>query len=455
VDRDADQLAHEVSTQRLCIVGGGWAGIAAAVEATRRGCAVTLVEMAPQLGGRARCVEIDGLPLDNGQHILIGAYSETLRLMRLVGVDVDAALDRRPLELVYPDGGGLVLPPGSPILAFVRGVLRAPGWAWSDRLQLLGRAAHWAAMRFRCDERLTVAEFTATLSQRLRDELIDPLCVAALNTPAVQASAAVFLRILRDALFSGPGSADLLLPRRSLSLLLPLPAHEWLAAHGTDLRLATRIRGLERDGVSWRVDGEHFNAVVLACSAKEAARLSRIVAPRWSAQADAFEYEPIVTVYLRSPGSRLPRPMTALRSGPDAPAQFLFDHGQLGGSSGLFAAVASGARAWVDRGADETADAVRRQLLGCLASAWQTPPTVLRTLTERRATFLCTPALQRPSPTIAPGLTAAGDFVDGPYPATLEGAVRSGLSAVAGLEYRHTDSLFAMQKDPKTPTIAS
>jgi len=434
---------HDAS-RRLCVVGGGWAGIAAAIHAVQRGDAVTLVEMAPQLGGRARCVEFDGLALDNGQHILIGAYGETLHLMRMVGVDIDAALERRPLELVYPDGSGLQLPPGRPLPALLRGVLGAPGWRWPERLHLIGHATRWAAARFRCNDTLTVAELTAELPARLRDDLIEPLCVAALNTPPQQASAAVFLRVLRDALLGGPGSADLLLPRRPLSALLPQPAQAWLDAAGADVRLGTRVLGVERDGDFWSVDGVRFDRVVLACSAKEAARLCRSIAPAWAQEADAFDYEPIVTVYLQSPGTTLSRPMTALHSGPDAPAQFVFDHGRLGGTPGLFAAVASSARVWADRGSAATAEAASRQLTTAFpAGTWATQPRALRTLIERRATFLCRPALRRPGTAVAPGLTAAGDYIEGPYPATLEGAVRSGLAAV---EYRYTDRGFAMQK---------
>jgi squalene-associated FAD-dependent desaturase len=420
--------------RRLCVVGGGWAGIAAAVQGVRQGDHVTLLEMAAQLGGRARRVTVDGLGLDNGQHILIGAYTETLHLMRGVGVDVDDVLERRPLELLYPDGGGLVLPAGAPMPSFVRGVLSARGWTWHERLALLRASAGWAAGRFRCAAHLTVSDLTRSLPARMRLDVIDPLCVAALNTPSQLASASVFLRVLRDALFSGPGSADLLLPRRSLSALLPDRGLEWLSNAGAVVRPGTRAGTLVRAGVGWEIDGERFDAVVLACSANEAARLAATIAPAWAAGASAFDYEPIVTVYLQSEGSRLPRPMTALRCGPDAPAQFVFDHGLLGGTPGLFAAVVSGARPWVERGASVTAEAARRQVMNAFPpGTWKAPATVLRALTERRATFLCTPALERPPLRIAPALHAAGDYVEGPYPATLEGAVRAGLMATSSL----------------------
>jgi hydroxysqualene dehydroxylase len=419
-----------LSVRRVCVVGGGWAGIAAAVVASGRGDQVTLLEMAPHLGGRARGVELDGVALDNGQHILIGAYTATLALMRRVGADPDALLARRPLELIYPDGSGLRLPTGRPLPAFVRGVLAARGWSPMQKASLLAAAGGWLARGFRCAPGRTVAELTAGLPRRVRSDVIDALCVAALNTPPERASAAVFLRVLRDALFSGPGSADLLLPRRSLSALLPEPAHAWLIARGARLRLGTRAGRLDREGTVWRVDGEPFDHVVLATTPHEAARLAEATAPTWAAMAAGFVHEPIVTVYFRSRGSRLPQPMTALPAGVNAAAQFVFDHGSLGGAPGLFAAVASGAGAWVARGAAAAAQAAGAQLLAFPAGTWREPPQLIRALTEKRGTFLCTPALQRPCMSVAPGLTAAGDYVDGPYPATLEGAVRAGMAAV-------------------------
>ena len=155
----------------VAVIGGGWAGLAAAVEATRRGHRVTLFEMAPQLGGRSRGVEVNGLMLDNGQHILIGAYSATLALMRTLGVDVEAALLRTPLRFTSPDGSGLLLEPGSPIVAFARAVLGQRRWALRERLTLLAAATGWAASRFRCDESLTVGTLTARLPQTIRAQL--------------------------------------------------------------------------------------------------------------------------------------------------------------------------------------------------------------------------------------------------------------------------------------------
>jgi hypothetical protein len=305
-------------------------------------------------------------------------------------------------------------------------VLRQRGWQFGERLALLAAAAGWAARSFRCDPTLTVAALTQRLPRAVRDELIDPLCVAALNTPASDASASVFLRVLKDALFSGPGSADLLLPRVSLSALLPAPAQRWLIAAGAGVKLQHRVETLAAGGDGWAVDGERFDRVVLATTPVEAARLTREIAPDWSQTAAALRYEPIVTVYLRGEGVRLPEPMLALRADGHAPAQFVFDRGQLGGPTGLLAFVISGAQPWVDRGMAATSQATIAQAQVALGL----PLVLVQTLTEKRATFRCTPRLQRASMRIAANLHAAGDHVEGPYPATLEGAVRSGLDAV-------------------------
>jgi squalene-associated FAD-dependent desaturase len=419
---------------RVAVVGAGWAGLAAAVHARKTGHEVEVFEMAPQAGGRARTVQVAGHALDNGQHILIGAYQATLALMREVGADTSILLRRMPLALQYPDGQGLMLRQGAPVPAFVRAVLGRQGWSWSDRLALLAAATRWAAMRFRCSQALSVAELCQGLPTTVQRQLIEPLCVAALNTPAALASAAVFLRVLRDALFSGPGSSDLLLPCAPLGKLLPQPATAWFERHGVRLHHTARVTELRSESGGWRLDGGHFDAVVLACTAAEAARLCAPIAPDWAHTAAALRYEPIVTVYLRCAGARLALPMVALHADNDLPAQFAFDLGALDGPAGVFAFVISGARQWVDRGLEATAAATLAQALAAFPSAtWPAAPTLLHVAAEKRATFRCTPGLARPPSAIAHRLWAAGDYVAGPYPATLEGAVRAGRDAALGL----------------------
>ena len=207
---------------RLAVIGGGWAGLSAAVTAVQRGHQVRVFEMARHWGGRARSV--GDLGLDNGQHILIGAYRDTLALMRTVGIDPEQALLRHPLALRGADGLGLTLRGGPAAWAFGTAVMRSTAWRLRDKWALLQACAAWAAAGFRCEPDRSVDTLCSNLPTAVRQRLIDPLCVAALNTPAREASAAVFLRVLRDGLFGGRGACDLLLPRQPLSMLLPGPA---------------------------------------------------------------------------------------------------------------------------------------------------------------------------------------------------------------------------------------
>ena len=419
---------------KLAVIGGGWAGLAAAVRGTQAGHQVSLFEMSKQWGGRARGVDVEGRTLDNGQHILIGAYSETLALMATVGVDTAKVFHRQALELRYPDGRGLRMPRGPAWLMFGAAVLTCKGWGWEARLKLLCHAAVWTIRGFKCPSHWTVDQLCQQLPVSVRQLLIDPLCVAALNTPAPNASASVFLRVLRDALFSGPGSADLLLPRQSLSHVLPTAAVAWLRQRGSPALLGRRVNGLMQEGSGWRVDGEPFDAVVLACSSAEASRLAAPHALAWSEAAAAMGYEPIITVYLECLGARLPCPMMALVETGEAPAQFAFDHGALGASPGVFAFVVSGARRWVELGLDATGQAVLAQAAAAFEPGlWPSAPRLIRVMAEKRATFSCTPELHRPGRAIAHRLVGAGDYIEGPYPATLEGAVRSGQASVDSL----------------------
>ncbi|MFG6448467.1 hydroxysqualene dehydroxylase HpnE [Roseateles sp. BYS180W] len=421
----------------VIVVGGGWAGLAAAVQCCELGLAVTLLETAPQLGGRARSLADGGL--DNGQHILIGAYQETLRLMQRVGVSEAQAFLRQPLVLHYSDGPRLQLPAGwSPSLALLAGLLWAQHWPWRTRISLLRTALSWRLRGFQCPSDWTVQQLCQGMDSLAWSEFVAPLCVAALNTPADRASAQVFLRVLRDALLTVRGGSDLLLPKVSLADLLPNPATRWLQVQGAQLHTRTRVLALSRHAAdkAWVAETSQgpFEAdgLILACSSSEAAALLHTLCPQWGEECAALSFEPIVTVYLERPGAQLPAPMLALHEGPDAPAQFLFDLGQIGHKPGLFSAVVSGASGWMEDGLNHCAQAVVLQLHRQLG--WPLDVRVVQSICEKRATFACTPQLQRPSGQPGPkGLAVAGDYIQGPYPATLEGAVRSGLSAARHL----------------------
>lgn len=417
------------SKVKIAVIGAGWAGCAAAVEATRLGHQVTLFEASRTAGGRARRVMAmlgnEPLALDNGQHILIGAYSDTLRLMADVGVDVAAALLRLPLTLQFPDGSGLQLPRWPAPLDAFAGILGARGWSWADKGSLLRVALGWQMRGFSCRPEQSVLDVCQGLAPRVMNALIEPLCVSALNTPANRASGQVFLRVMHDSLFASSGGSNLLLPRLDLSALLPDAALAWLEAQGATVRLGVRVQGVAAAARGWAVDGEPFERVVLACPPQEAARLvegSGAPAGEWPVLARRLQHEALSTVYLHAPDARLRQPMLALPSSASEPAQFVFDRAQLGGPAGLLAFVISASTA-------DGATLTRQVLAQAARQLGLTALEAVKTIVEKRATFACTPGLQRPEARIAPHLLACGDYVAGPYPATIEGAVRSGLAA--------------------------
>ncbi len=417
--------------KQLTIVGAGWAGLAAAVAATQAGWQVTLFEAANIAGGRARSLQktFAGKPLDNGQHVLIGAYRDTLALMRTVGLNPDVLLQRLPLDLRFPDGQGLSLPDWPMPLNLLAGVARARGWQLKDKASLIQASWRWQRGGFACDPTWTVAQLCddVRLSHRLMQQLIEPLCLSALNTPVNDASATVFLRVLHDALLGGRGSSDLLVPRVDLGQLLPEACLGWLSAQGAHIHLGERINPSALEKLHQAASPEQ--AVLLACPPWEAARLTADIAPKWAYACADLTHTAIATVYLRctDPGyAGLPRPMMALHSDAQAPAQFVFDRGVLSDQPGLLAAVVSACDAERDEVTEQVQHQVREQLeLSHLD--------VVQTVAEKRATLACTPMLNRPEPLIAEGLWACGDYISGPYPSTLEGAVRSGQHVVTQL----------------------
>jgi hydroxysqualene dehydroxylase len=431
--------------RRVAVVGGGWAGCAAAVALLDAGCGVALFEAARTLGGRARAIETDGRLLDNGQHIMLGAYAATLQLMRRVGVDPRRAMLRLPLQMRYPpaDAGMDFVAPRLPApLHVLVALLRARGLDGADKLALarFTTSARWMDWQLHND--CTVAELLERFDQtpRLVQLMWRPLCLAALNTPPERASAQVFLAVLRDSLGARRAASDMLLPRVLLDALFPDAARRHLDGRGAAVRTGTRITALVPDDGAWHLhagaDVQPFDAVVLATAPWQAAALLRPLDGTAEAVAriDALAYEPIATIYLQyEAGMRLPLPFCALADAPDAGhwGQFVFDRGQLDpGQDGLLAVVVSGADPAGEIGHEALAAAVAAQLAAAFALPALATPLWSRTITEKRATFACAPGLTRPAnATGLPGLVLAGDYTAGEYPATLEAAVRSGVAA--------------------------
>jgi squalene-associated FAD-dependent desaturase len=427
-------------SKKVAIIGAGYAGMAAAVALVDAGHDVTVFETSRVLGGRARKVELDGITVDNGQHILIGAYRDTLALMQKIGVSEEQALLRLPLTLNYPEFN-LRAPHLPAPLHLAIALLTARGLKWREKLAAI-RFMQWLKQRrFRLDRDITVTELLDAHQQpkALRRYLWEPLCISALNTPSDTASAQVFANVLRDSLAADRAASDLLIPRVDLSALLAEPAARYVETHGGTVRLGAAVGSVTRCDDDYRLDAAPdtvYSHVILAVAPYHLPRLISGLPELadLSTQMDALAWEPIVTCYLQyPPGTRLPQPMMGLA---DAYSHWVFDRGQLDGggdkNEGLIAAVISARGKHQDLGKDALAAAIDSELRTLQPNL----PAPLRSqiITEKRATFACVPGLQRPrTETDLPGLLLAGDYVVSDYPATIEGAVRSGQAAAKAI----------------------
>jgi squalene-associated FAD-dependent desaturase len=397
----------------VAVIGAGYAGMAAAVTLAERGVPVTVFESGPVPGGRARRVVSQGSELDNGQHILVGAYTELWKVMRKVGVPSGALL-RLPLEVRYLKKfhfRALWFPAPLGLLA---GLLGARGVPFSERLGALRFMNRMRKSGFKLREDLSVERLLRDHEQggEMGHYLWRPLCVSALNTPADQASANVFLAVLRDTLGADAEASDLLLPRVDLSRLFPEPAAEFIRAHGGELRCGSTVRDL----ASLQKD---FKSVVVAVGPHQL----KVLLPELPLD---YSYQPIYTCYLQYPETtRLDFPMLGMAEGL---VQWVFDRGALLGEKGRLACVISAQGDHQQMMQDELADVCHREL--CRALPGLPSPLWTRVIAEKRATISCTPGLKRPEVrTPIPGVFLAGDYTDPEYPPTLEAAVRSGVRA--------------------------
>ncbi len=443
--------AGEREVKRVAVVGAGWSGLACALELAHRGQAVALFDAAPQAGGRARAVGIRlgdrEFMLDNGQHLLIGAYTETLRAMAAVGVHIDRALLRLPFEIRYPDGFLLRAPRLPAPLHLAAGLLSAAGLSWTGRRHALASVMRWRRQHWRLTDDVPASTLFAGAPDDIVRRVWRPLCLAALNVEPSDASGQILLNVLRDSLAGGAHSADLLIPRLDLTRAFVAAALERLLASGAELRLRSAVQGLARSDGRWRIDSRGgalaVDSVVLALPPDRAAQL--LVTGQRHELATTVEalqsiaMAPIATVYLRYPPTvRLPWPACALLD--DAAGgrhgQWVFDRGQLDEeNAGVLSVVISAAQSALSAGTKPLEAQIAAQLrtdLGLPA------PLASTTVAERRATIVPVPGLKRPPTRLAlPSLYLAGDAAAGDYPSTIEGSVRAGVAAARAL---HADT---------------
>ncbi|HTR56869.1 MAG TPA: hydroxysqualene dehydroxylase HpnE [Casimicrobiaceae bacterium] len=425
---------------RVAIIGGGWAGLAAAVTLAAAGRAVTVFEAAPSLGGRARRVELRAATVDNGQHILLGGYRQTLELLRLVhgARHQRELLERRRLHIEEPGVFRLHAPRLPAPWHALTAILTMRGVSRPDRLTTAAFARRLKGTNFHCGVQLTVSALLVDQPPDVIDRLWAPLCISALNTPPDKASAQIFLNLLRQGFTVRARDSDTLLPRVDLGALFPDAAARFVGERGGEVRLGRSVAGIATvpEGVELTSGGasERFAAAVIAVGPHQVGMLLTALAAKGAAKIVSmtarFTYEPIVTAFLSYPralGVKLP--MLKLDG---KPGQWLFDREQLGGPAGLAAVVISADVTAVRGDHASLAQAIDAQLRRLVTDL--PPPSWSQVIAEQRATYACVAGLERPSSgLIAPRVYLAGDYTDPELPGTLESATRSGVAAARQL----------------------
>jgi squalene-associated FAD-dependent desaturase len=416
---------------RVAILGGGWAGMAAALELADRGVPVTVFEAGRTLGGRARRVEMNDIALDNGLHILIGAYHETLRLIAKVSRGRETGLRRQPLDLHVLGQFRLRASRLPAPLHLMTALLGAQGFSLAERLSAVRFMIQLRAAHFRLEQDITVAALLGRFRQgpTARRYLWDSLCISALNTPPERASAQIFLNVMRDTLHGRRQDSELLLPSIDLSAMFPEPAARYVEQRGGRVLTSTPVSSVTSDTSGLLVHiATGSEAFSHAISALPPYRVPAVLAGLGVLEGllrtiGQLRYEPIYSVYLQYPGTvQLPQAMFGLG---DGVAQWIFDRGALCGQHGLVGVVISTSGRHQELSQETLAGEVDRELRAQFPQLGR--PLWSRVIAEKRATFSCVVDSKRPAQrTPMPNLFLAGDYTASDYPGTLESAVRSG-----------------------------
>lgn len=426
----------------VAVIGGGCAGLSAAAALVEQGIQVTMFEASSQLGGRARTVAVENNSLmhllDNGQHILLGAYHETLALLKKAGVAESDAVLRMPLQInmqtrsaqsAFSLKAANYLP--APLNLLV-GLLCSKGLSLGERMAAIKLMRKLKSTQYQLTKDMPLAQYLLLndQSEKLTEMLWEPLCLAALNTPLEIASTRIFMNVLKDSFSGNKRNSDLLLPRQDLSQIISYPVANYIRQLGGTIKLNRRVRSLAEVPGGFNLetkDGQHFFSHVIV--AVSPARVEKLVGGlpklnRVLTQTKAYAFQPIYTIYLQYPQDvELPQAMSGLAN---MTGQWLFDRGQLCNQKGLIAVIISAEGKHQKMDQDDLALKVAMEL----HHAYPTLPKPLwhKVIAEKRATFSCTTHVARPTnKTPQANLFLAGDYTYADYPATIEGAVRSGI----------------------------
>jgi squalene-associated FAD-dependent desaturase len=398
---------------KAAIVGGGLAGLSAALELVDAGHEVELFEARPTLGGAVQTLprrEADPEPPpDNGQHVALGCFTEYRRFLERIGEGGSVRRLRLELPVIDERGRSAAIAP-SPLA-----LLRYGHVSLGDRLRILRALARWGDSR---GTTFADALRARGQSQRAIDRFWDVFIRPALNLRSEEASAKAGDFTVRTALLGERSDSDLLLPAKPLGEMHGEAAGRALAAAGAHVHVGERVESL---------DDLDAAAVVVAVPPRESVRLLGEPEPR-------LDESPIVSVHLWFDRVLLRHPLAALLG---SDAHWVFDRGALTGNAPdrgqYLTVVSSGAPELMELRGRELVERIAGELTGRLGGAellWS------RVSREPAATIAVRPGSERERPgpeTARPGVTRAGAWTGTGWPATMEGAVRSGLAAARAL----------------------
>lgn len=425
----------------VVVIGAGFAGLSAAVRLTKRGAKVLVLEARSRLGGRATAFSDrdTGELVDNGQHVLLGCYRDTLAFLADIGATDNVSMQRQ-LRVTMIDREGrtsrLVCPALPSPLHLIGGVLEWDAIGWRDRLSILRMDGPWHRPPL-ADETVEAWLIRNGQRARLREMLWEPLALAALNQSLAEATAAPFARVLKEMFGPDPQAAAIVLPAKPLHQMYAEPARTFIERAGgavrTGMPATVRVSGAGA-AVEAANEGWTPKAVV---SAVPWFALDGLIAGDRSPLGDvldragAMASSPIVTVNLWFDRVVTDEPFIGL---PGRDMQWVFDKRRVfGGSASHLSLVSSGASPLVAKTNDELIAAAHQELSEALPEVRAGRLVRSTVIREPRATFSLAPRQPaRPqSATGAPGLFLAGDWIDTGLPATIESAVRSGHLAAA------------------------
>ncbi len=440
-----DSMDNTKKEADVLIIGAGWAGLSAAITLVEQGKRVYLIESAKQTGGRAREVKIKNIMFDNGTHIMIGAYTETLQLIQKVCssstpyIEKDG-LERQSLALNYkkhrhPE---INLPP-IPLPApfnIIGSFLLAKGLSLKDKVCILTLGIKIKLNLIKLPADLSLYTFLKRQKQteNVIKNIWEPLCLAIMNTPIDAASSEIFLHVLKEAFFNSKKSSDLLFFKTTLSEIFPIPAEKYIKKHNGHILLGQKALSIKKQGSLYNVTTSSLQIltkhIIIATPPPAASKLLETINNQTATNSlinnlNQFHYQTICSIYLQYPQNL--QHQRIMQGFLDTVSQWMFDK-NIQNQPGWISIIISSNGPHLKMDNPTLIQTIIKEL-SLFYPHWPAPIDAF-VIREKRATFTASVNINRIRPankTTLKNIWLAGDYTNTLYPATLEGAVRSGL----------------------------